>query len=150
MSKYGVEIPPIGLPDRDFTVRRGVLAAEGQDFEIQFFEEVLEANPRHVESLMFLGNAYTARGEFERGLEIDLRLLRLRPQDPIVHYNMACSYSLLGQEDAAVSALERAINLGYQDIEHMEQDEDLANVRQTPGYQRLLHGLRSAQETLQR
>ena len=150
MSRHGVEMPAIELPERDFTVSRGVLAAEGLDFEIQFSEEVLAANPRHVESLMFLGSAYTARGEFVRGLEIDLRLLRLRPGDPIVHYNLACSHSLLEQADAAVDALERAIDLGYQDAEHMEQDEDLANIRQTPGYQRLLHDLKSAQATLQR
>lgn len=138
MRKRGVSIPPIGLPKRDFTIKRGVFAEEGSDFEVRFFESILATCPDHVESLMRLANAYTTRGDHDRGLEIDLRLLRLRPQDPVVLYNLACSYSLLGRSDDALHALERSVEFGYLDREHMEQDEDLANVRADPHYQHLL------------
>lgn len=138
MKQRGVYIAPIGLPERDFAIQRGVFGEEGLDFEIRFFESVLGAWPDNVDTLMFLGNAYTARGDHQRGLVIDLRLLELRPQDPVVLYNLACSYSLLGRIDEGLHALERSAEFGYVDREYMERDADLSNVRSDPRYQRLL------------
>ena len=132
---------PIRLPKRDFSIERGAFALEGLDFDIHFCESILKTHPDHVDSLRFLGSAYTARGEHERGLDIDLRLLELEPNDPIVHYNLGCSYSLLGRIGDAVAALERAIELGYRDFEHMERDEDLDTVRADRRYTRLLSKL---------
>ena len=34
------------------------------------------------------------RSRFEDGLSVDRRLARLCPSDPLVHYNLACSFSL--------------------------------------------------------
>ena len=67
-------LPPIRLPERDFSIQRGDFAGDDADFEVRFFERILEAHPDHEDALMFLGNAYTARGEHARGLEMDLRL----------------------------------------------------------------------------
>lgn len=132
---------PIRLPKRDFSIERGAFALEGLDFDIHFCENILKTHPDHLDSLRFLGSAYTARGEHQRGLDTDLRLLRLDPDDPIVHYNLGCSYSLLGRIGDALAALERAVELGYRDVEHMERDEDLSNVRADRRYTRLLHRL---------
>lgn len=132
---------PIRLPERDFRIERGEFALEGLDFDIHFCESILKTHPDHVDSLRFLGSAYTARGEHQRGLDVDLRLLKLDPDDPIVHYNLGCSYSLLGRISDALAALDRAIELGYGDCEHMEQDEDLSNVREDRRYGRLLEKL---------
>ncbi len=137
-------VPPPELPERDFTITHGDFAGDLADFEVRFVERVLARNPEHVESLMFLGNTYTARGEHERGLEMDLRLLRLRPLDPIAHYNLACSYALLGQVDRAIDALRRSVRLGYADVAHLEQDSDLDNIRNDPRYKEMLDSLRSA------
>jgi len=126
------------LPKRDFSIQRGAFALEGLDFDIHFFESILEDRPRDIDALRFLGSAYTARGEHERGLHIDLRLLELEPNDPIVHYNLGCSYSLLGRISDALAALQRAMELGYRDFEHMEQDDDLRSVREDRRYMRLL------------
>ncbi len=115
-------------------------AKEELDFEIEFFEKVLSINPQNVEALRALGTAYTARGSYEEGLSVDLRLVRLRPQDPLVHYNLACSYSLLEQTEQAIASLRRALDLGYEDIEYMRRDPDLANVREDPRFRQLLVG----------
>ena len=123
-------LPPIRLPERDFSIQRGDFAGDGADFEVRFFERILEADPDHVDALMFLGNSYTARGEHARGLEMDLRLSKLLPRNPLVRYNLACSYSLLTRLDDAFDALARAIEFGYADLEHMLQDDDLANMRE--------------------
>lgn len=53
----------------------------------------------------------------------------MRPGVPFVLYNLACSRSRLGQKDAALDALERAVAAGFTDAVQMRTDEDLAAVR---------------------
>jgi hypothetical protein len=79
--------------------------------------------------LLALGEAYTRKGLFEKGLEADMKLLKLRPLDESVHYNLACDYALLKDNDQSLKALEKAIVLGYRDFRYMEKDSDLAFVR---------------------
>ena len=112
--------------------------AEDLDFEIEFYERVIERSPDSVDVLMALGDDYTKAGRYREGLAIDLKLAKLRSNDPVVHYNLACSYSLLGQVDEALETLRRAIALGYRDFNHMQRDPDLENVRRDPRYLALL------------
>src|SRR4249919_2318465 len=86
------------------------------DIEIGFIEGVVQRAPDYVEALQVLGDDYTRRGKFAHGLTIDEQLARLRPADPLTHYNLACSYSLTGQFERAVAALDRAFDLGYRDF----------------------------------
>jgi len=111
---------------------------EDLDFEIEFYERIIERSPECVEVLMALGDDYTKAGRYREGLEVDLKLAKLRTHDPVVHYNLACSHSLLGQIDEALAALRRAIELGYRDFNHLQRDPDLENLRRDPKYLALL------------
>lgn len=114
---------------------------EDLEFEVAFYEELLKKLPNSIDILMALGNDYVRRGSFDRGLWVDQRLCELRAQDPIVHYNLACSYSLLGRVDEALAALEKAIRLGYRDYAYMQKDPDLKSLRTDPRYRRLLESV---------
>jgi tetratricopeptide (TPR) repeat protein len=107
------------------------------DLEISFMEGVIKRDPTYIEALQILGDNYTRRGRFAEGLRIDERLSRLRPDDSLVHYNLACSYSLTDQFDLAAEALETAINLGYRDFEWMRKDPDLKKLHAQPEYKRI-------------
>jgi tetratricopeptide (TPR) repeat protein len=108
------------------------------EFEIEFFERVLARDADHVEALYCLGHLYTESCRYGKGLAVDERLARLCPNDPLAHYNLACSYSLTEKVDKSLEVLARAIRLGYRDYKHMSVDPDLANVRSSPGWQRLM------------
>lgn len=108
------------------------------DFEISFFKKLLERRPSFIQALIALGSVYTQKGDYEKGLAIDLRLKQLRRDDPAVHYNLACSYSLLGRIDDAFLSLERAISLGYEDFAYLLRDPDLENLRKDKRFQHLL------------
>lgn len=112
------------------------------DFEISFYEKLLEKRPDFVQALMALGNGYTKRGDFKKGLEVDLRLSQLRKDDPLVHYNLACSYSLLGLIENAFSSLKAAVGLGYQDFDYMRRDPDLENLRKDERFQYIFKELK--------
>ncbi|MCX7704184.1 MAG: hypothetical protein N2234_08855 [Planctomycetota bacterium] len=107
-------------------------------FKIETYEAHLKNHPDSIEVLMELGNLYTAAGRYEDGLKIDLRLVKLLPDDPVVYYNLACSYSLLNRTTEALEILFHAINLGFSDIELLLKDEDLKNLRATPEFRMLL------------
>ena len=115
------------------------------DFEIQFMEGLVRRDPGYVEALKILGDDYTRRGRCLDGLRVDERLCELRPNDCMVHYNLACSYSLTGQCELAAAALERAIALGYDDFEFMAKDPDLEKLREHDGYKKISARLRRQQ-----
>ena len=120
---------------------------EDLDFEIAFYEGIAKKLPNSVDLLMALGNNYTRRGRHEDGLAIDRQLCRLRSNDPIVHYNLACSYSLLSRLDESLEALRRAIALGYADVANMGRDPDLESLRNDPRYAALLESVLRQQPT---
>ena len=75
------------------------------DTKIQFMEGVLRRDPEYVDALQLLGDHYTQRGRFVDGLQVDEQLARLMPENPIVFYNLACSYSLTDRFERAALAL---------------------------------------------
>lgn len=114
---------------------------EDLDFEISFYEDLLKGKPDLVVALIPLGDAYTRKGMYAKGLDADLRLAALRPDDETVHYNLACDHSLLGNADRCLASLERAIALGYDDLDHMRADPDLAFIRKDPRFGQLVSRL---------
>jgi len=78
------------------------------DFDIKFFEAIVRDRPDYVDALIPLGEAYTKKGLHQKGLVIDERLARLKKRDPIIHYNLACSYALLEVESLDESCRDTA------------------------------------------
>jgi tetratricopeptide (TPR) repeat protein len=102
------------------------------DIKIQFMEGIVRRDPEYIEALQLLGDHYTQRGSYDQGLQIDEKLSRLEPKNPLVFYNLACSYSLIGQVDMAANALEKALSLGYRDFKWLAKDPDLRTLRKHP------------------
>jgi tetratricopeptide (TPR) repeat protein len=104
------------------------------DVKISFMEGLVRRDPRYVEAFQILGDHYTQRGRYDNSLEVDKRLSRLEPRNPLVFYNLACSYSLNREFDAAATALAKALSLGYSDFKWLARDPDLRQLRKHPSY----------------
>jgi len=65
---------------------------------------------------------------------VDERLARLEPENALVFYNLACSYSLTGEIERSVLALNQAIKLGYRDFKWLAKDPDLKKLRAHPAF----------------
>ncbi|MBM4084875.1 MAG: hypothetical protein FJ272_08815 [Planctomycetes bacterium] len=135
-------IPPMSLPKRKFAINAPAFKKEGIEFEVAFLEGVLEDDPDNVECLRFLALAHTLSGSHERALGLDTRLSQLRPRDPEVFYNLGCSRANTGDVDGAFQALGRAVELGYRDVRHLEQDRDLDSIRGDRRYKVLIQKLK--------
>ena len=115
---------------------------EPSNFEISFFEKLVKEKPNYVDALIPLAEAYTKAGLYEKGLQIDQRLIKLRANDPVVHYNFACSLALMGKKEESFGMLEQAVKLGYKEFDHMKQDPDLKSLRDDPRFEALLKRVR--------
>ena len=89
-----------------------------------------------------LGNSYLERGEFPKALEQYFDARKIEPKNSIVHYNIACTYSRMKKLEDALDALERSVECGYRDVDWMEKDSDLDNIRDTGRYKAIVRKLR--------
>jgi tetratricopeptide (TPR) repeat protein len=126
------------------SARKKMTVAETRDLDVRinFIEGIVRRDPGYVDALQLLGDHYTQRGRFVEGLKVDEQLSQLEPKNPLVFYNLACSYSLTDQFDLAATALQRALNLGYRDFKWLAKDPDLRKFRKHPLYERVADFIR--------
>ena len=117
---------------------------EEHSFEIGFYESVLRREPDYADVIELLGGLYTKAGRVADGLEMDNRLVRMRPDNAMARYNLACSLALAGRKAGALASLARAIALGYDDAAWMAKDADLACLKDEPAFLALLAKLKQA------
>lgn len=116
--------------------------ASDPEFEIQFFESVLRRDPNYANVVEILGGLYTRLGRITDGLKMDRRLVKLQPQNATAHYNLACSLALTKRKGAALDELKRAVELGYRDLDWIQQDPDLEPLKGHPAFRELLRELK--------
>lgn len=112
------------------------------EFDMRFFESVLRRAPDYTEVVEILGGLYTKHGRIADGLRMDRKLVRLLPENATAHYNLACSLALSKRQTDALRSLQRAVDLGYRDVDWMLQDPDLEDLKSHPGFTSLLAKLK--------
>jgi hypothetical protein len=86
----------------------------------------------------YLPRDFTAAGQYDR-LAVSLELgMRVRGDNPVGWYNLACARARLGREQAAVEALQRALELGFDNDELLATDADLDPLRERDDFKSLL------------
>lgn len=127
------------MPEKCRSKVKKLTRREVNDLEVKisFMEGIVRRAPKYVEALQLLGDHYTQRGSYDYSLKVDQRLSRLEPRNPLVFYNLACSYSRTGEFDSATSALEKALSLGYRDFKWLARDPDLRRLRKHPSFRNI-------------
>ena len=113
------------------------MKADKLNFELSFFEDLHKSMPKDVRIASVLAHLYTETGQIDQGLRIDRKLARLSPENPTVHYNLACSLALKNRKADALKSLQTAITFGYSDFVWMLNDPDLENVHAYSGFKKM-------------
>lgn len=113
------------------------------EFESEFWKRVLERQPYYEDVLRRQAEALAKAGHYQELVPLDRRLLELRPTDPVVHYNLACTLARLAEVNESLQMLKAAIRLGYDDFGHIETDPDLDPLRDMPEFKALLRSRRA-------
>jgi tetratricopeptide (TPR) repeat protein len=120
-----------------------LFALRRYDSAILSYENAIKYNPGAKRFLLgFMGLAFQRLGLLPKAIDVYNEALALNPTAKEVHYGLACAHSLKGENEAALSHLEIAVRLGYDDRRHIESDSDLDNIRDEPRYQALLGSMR--------
>ena len=136
---------PEKTPSPEEAAARAAAEERARRVEVEFLEAVRGRLPTHGAVVETLGCLYTEMGRYQDGLRADRQMVQMEPHSPIAWYNLACSLSLTGQTPDAFSALEKAIGLGYDDAEWMQEDADFASIKKDPRFARLLAQLLARQ-----
>ena len=110
--------------------------------EIEVYKQAIRINPDDAEAHYNLGTYLFHSGMYKEAIEAFKQAIRINPDYADAHYNLACSYSLLGSVNKALESLGKAIDLGYNDIKHLENDSDLDGLRDEAGYEMLINKLK--------
>jgi tetratricopeptide (TPR) repeat protein len=102
------------------------------------FEEALAVDDRLPEAYNGVGVTWRMRNDFTRALDWYKRALAVDPDFGDAYYNMACVYALDGQPELALRYLQIAAVNGYATAEGIDEDPDLASLRELPAYRALV------------
>ena len=104
---------------------------------LKLMEDRLELNPDDARASN-LAAAFLARlGDLTKAVEYADRSLAIDPEDPMLLYNVACTYVALSRYDDALNCLERAVDKGFGHKEWIDHDPDLDPLRQHMRFQAL-------------
>ena len=94
--------------------------------------------------VVIAGNRAIECGNLVRAEEILESSLTVFRQDRVIEYNLACAASLMGKLEKSMAMLRLAVQHGYNNLNHLRTDPDLAAVRAHPQFHTLVEPLRTA------
>ena len=109
--------------------------------QLKLGEEHLERHPDDSRACIMAANAYANMQDAERSAYFAARAIAMDPEDPMLLYNVACLYGVLGRSDDCLTALEQAVNKGWGDKAWLEHDSDFDSVRAQPRYLALIRSM---------
>jgi len=95
--------------------------AETRDF--------LTSHADHQGALSTLRYFYYLQGNYPEALAAAQKLMAFGTPDADQWYDLASAYAVAHQPDSAFQALDKAIGLGWNDLQYMNNDPDLASLR---------------------
>jgi len=96
----------------------------------QLFSAMVEADPSDPVARASLARALARQDRFAEAIVQDKLALAADPTLAEMAYNVACSYAVLGDTDESLRWLSRAWDGGIRDLNLIEQDPDLLDLRQ--------------------
>ena len=112
----------------DYWYDRGILVSVyGNDkAAIQYFQKVIELDPRRSDAYFQLGVSYGELREYEKAVSAISKAIELNPDKSVYYYGRGRIHLLFGDEDKALTDLKKAAEMGNRDaIRYFERYPDL-------------------------
>ncbi|KAF8395984.1 hypothetical protein HHK36_017595 [Tetracentron sinense] len=142
-KRYGKLDKPGELTEREIIRAErnsGVISNKVREIQMQNYLRKKEQKESREQDLR-MGLQLYKNGKYEEALEKFESVLGSKPEPneaSVASYNVACCYSKLNQIQAGLSALEDALEAGYENFKRIRTDSDLANLRKSEEFEPLL------------
>ena len=93
------------------------------------YKMALHHNKEFQETYINLSTTYLRAKRYDEALETLLSLKKINASNPLLHYNLACYYSLTKQPKASLDSLKKAVDLDHRGFQEIQTDPDLENLR---------------------
>ena len=128
-----------------------LMQLRGSNQARETYQRALEAGRKHLalqpgdaRAYVLGAGAFARLGETEHAKEWAERAMSLAPDDDAILYNAGCALAVVGEEERALDALQRAIGAGLAGGDWIPQDPDWERLRGHHRFQTLLQQLRSS------
>ncbi len=98
---------------------------------------------RYVQLQAAIAQLFQA-GNYADGEKACAQVIALIPHEPNGHYNLACALARQGKKDEAFQSLAKAVELGFNDAKHIEDDADLEKLRGDERFAKLVEQAKTA------
>jgi len=102
------------------------------------YKKALSIDTGNLVAMKGLAVAYSQKHEYEQALTTLRNMIKIQPENHDVHYNIACVYARQGLQEKALLWLRSAVENGFRNIQMLKNDPDLAIVRETEEYKRIV------------
>ena len=121
-------------PDNfSFVVQQVNLLRPSQpDMAMSELRNFIASHPDHEGALSSLKYLLYLDNRYEEVLEITRKLMQIGTPDLDKWYELACAFTLTGKVDSAFAALDKSIEMGWDDLKHLSDDPDLMSLHDDP------------------
>ena len=105
---------------------------------VKILEGVVEKEPKNVLAWRFLGVAYQKTNDLDRAESAYRKGLAVKPDAPVLLYNLGTVYALRGDKDRAFEWLGKAKDTKKVEMSMADTDPDLAGLKRDPRFAALL------------
>jgi tetratricopeptide (TPR) repeat protein len=104
----------------------------------KLWAQVVENNPTEGRFWDQLARAYYDSKEYRKSIAAYEKVLELRFGYPFTAvYNIACDYAMMGEKEQAFKWLEKALDMGFRDLNLVRTDSDFDSIRTDPRFRKL-------------
>jgi serine/threonine protein kinase/tetratricopeptide (TPR) repeat protein len=103
-----------------------------------YFDRYLEQNPDDGRARIFYAQLLTLLGKNEDAKRETKMALELSPNDNVMLYNAACTYSRMNEKTLAIDTLRNITAMGFEHYDWIKRDPDLDNIREEKEYIELM------------
>ena len=110
------------------------------------WEALPEDHPDLAKTYGSLGSDYAKNGDLEQAKQAFEEYERLFPNRGETYRNWALYHALRGEDEKVLVSLQKAVELGYDNLRWIEKEEAFEGLRETEAYKELIRELRVKNE----
>jgi len=130
--------PGVGDAQTLYLHGEALRALERYDDALIPLQLAAEAEPENLHVWLALGWCFKRTDQIEEAIESLEAALVADPSEAIIHYNLACYWSLAGDKDSALRYLAQALSIDPDCRQLIDEEPDFDPIRYDPDFQALL------------